>query len=638
MKLKPGFFVEGFKILATIGEGGMGTVYKAFDTKLERFVALKVLNAQLLSNPQFIERFKREAKNQAKLNHPNLVPIYGFTDQNGMLAIVMEYVEGETLEKYIERRGRLDLIEALSILQHILMGVGYAHSKGFIHRDIKPSNVILSKDGMVKIMDFGISKSILEKSITRTGTKIGTLLYMSPEQLKAEEPNKRSDIYSIGITFYEMLAGKTPFAYETEYEIMEAHIKKNHQKLTSLIPSLPVDVDRIVAKSLDKTVYRRYPDCDEFLREVDDLFNRCNSVPEGVKIKSSKSNNPINPKLKFYSIAIIFLILFAILFYFSFGLVKDFWSNLKATSTKQNDSTFVSYKTNPFYRQQDNFTNLNTNTINNINSLSFIDKNRGYAVGDAGTVIKTEDGGNSWSLLVMEDTTGFNSVHFLNIDEGYVAGDEGKLYVTNNGGGDWIRVPLPITERLIKIYFYDNAIGYIACGKGSILKTTNRGSIWSATNTNHSEAILSINFPQRNIGYAVSKNGIVLKSVNSGNDWVGLKRFTQNYLKTIFFIDANIGFTGGAGGSIFKTENGGESWKEYKTGLYSGILSIFFTDIENGFAVTNKGEIIVTDDSGETWKTIKSGSYVNLTDICITPFKEVFFSGYNGTILKMKTN
>ncbi|MCA0201766.1 MAG: serine/threonine protein kinase [Proteobacteria bacterium] len=139
----------------------------------------------------------------------------------------------------------VELGEALDILQQILRGVGYAHQKGFIHRDIKPSNVMMDADGVAKIMDFGISKSIYEKGITKTGTKIGTLLYMSPEQINAEEPTRQSDIYSIGITFYEMLSGLTPFESGTEYEIMQGHLKKPAPKLSATIPGLPPMIDKI---------------------------------------------------------------------------------------------------------------------------------------------------------------------------------------------------------------------------------------------------------------------------------------------------------------------------------------------------------------------------------------------------------
>ena len=219
-----GGIIENYKIISVLGEGGMGIVYKGFDLKLERYVAIKILNSQALLNPQFVARFKREAKNQAKLNHPNIVPVYGFAEANRTLGIVMEYVEGETLENIIERNGKLGLLESLNVLKQILAGADYAHSKGFVHRDLKPSNIIISTEGVAKIMDFGISKSMFEsQGITKTGTKIGTILYMSPEQIKAMEPTAQSDIYSIGISIFEMLRGKTPFDVGNEFQIMEAH-------------------------------------------------------------------------------------------------------------------------------------------------------------------------------------------------------------------------------------------------------------------------------------------------------------------------------------------------------------------------------------------------------------------------------
>ena len=264
--------IEHYKIVEVLGKGGMGVVYKAFDLKLERFVALKILNSELTSNPHFLERFKREAKHQAKLNHPNIVPVYGFTEENGILGIIMEYVSGETVESLIKRLGRLELPYALSILTQVLAGIGYAHSKGFIHRDIKPSNIILNNDGVVKIMDFGISKSVTEgRALTKTGTKIGTILYMSPEQVKAKPPSNQSDIYSLGITFFEMIVGRVPFDTGTDYEIMEAHLKKNPPKVSSLLPSIPSSVDVMLAKAVHKSLAKRYASCEDFVRDANNI-------------------------------------------------------------------------------------------------------------------------------------------------------------------------------------------------------------------------------------------------------------------------------------------------------------------------------------------------------------------------------
>ena len=163
--------IENYQIISILGKGGMGIVYKAYDVKLDRHVAIKMLNSQMTDKLRFIERFKREAKNQAKLSHPNIVTVYGFIEYEGVLGIVMEYVEGESLEKVIRRQKRLNLFDALYIGTQILSALGYAHSKGFIHRDIKPSNIIFNKEGVAKIMDFGISKSLFEKGMTKNRFK-----------------------------------------------------------------------------------------------------------------------------------------------------------------------------------------------------------------------------------------------------------------------------------------------------------------------------------------------------------------------------------------------------------------------------------------------------------------------------------
>jgi len=633
MQLKPGFIIENFKIVSMLGEGGMGIVYKALDLKLERYVALKVLNPQAYQNPQFLERFKREAKNQAKLNHPNLVAVYGFTDQYKLLGIVMEYVEGETLEKYIEKRGRLDYFEAMTIMEHILAGVGYAHSKGFIHRDIKPSNVIISREGIVKIMDFGISKSMFEKSITRTGTKIGTLLYMSPEQLKAEEPTRQSDIYSIGVTLYEMVAGIPPFNYTTEFEIMEGHLKKNPPKISTVVSNVPGELDKIIQKAMEKSIYKRYSNCELFLADVQALMRKAETfktqkVTAPVKKKSKSSN------IKFYLIALLVLTLFGLLFYFSFGLIKDFWTEMKSGKFSTEDSTFVPYKTNPAYTNLGNLKIVSTGTNKNLSSVYFVDRLSGYACGEEGTIIKTVDGGENWLMIPSFDGMNFNNLYFFNISAGIIIGDNGDLYVTKDSATTLNKVALPVGERLLKIYFYDNYNGYVTGANGVILKTSDQGNTWNLTSTQTNEHILNIFFTNRDLGFSVGRSGTVLKTTDSGNSWTPLKRFTNNYLRCVYFIDTQKGFVAGAGGQIFKTENGGKDWKKIETEIISGIIGIKFTDDKHGFAVSGKGEFLYSADSGETWNLNRTGRYVNLTDMSVSPTNDVYFSGLNGIVLK----
>ncbi|MGE5411688.1 MAG: serine/threonine-protein kinase, partial [Clostridiales bacterium] len=287
-----GKVIQNYKIIDELGHGGMGIIYKAYDVKLDRYVAIKILKPQVTDNRRFIERFKIEAKNQAKLSHPNIVPVYGFIDQDGIQGIVMELIEGETVEQMLEKRIRLDLNESIRIIKQVLCAIGYAHSKGFLHRDLKPSNIIINRDNIAKIMDFGISKSIFDKGITNTGTNIGTLYYMSPEQIKGDDITLQSDIYSIGITLYEMLSGAVPFDYQNEYQVIEGHLKENAPELLSKVPGLPLTIQKIIEKAIGKKPQSRFTDCKDFYDELVKLENEMGKYnrPRVEKVdRSSKS-------------------------------------------------------------------------------------------------------------------------------------------------------------------------------------------------------------------------------------------------------------------------------------------------------------------------------------------------------------
>ncbi len=250
--------IENYRIDSVLGRGGMGIVYRAYDEKLDRYVAIKVLAVKVVDKERFIERFKREAKNHAQLSHPNIVTVYGFIEYEDLLGIVMEYVDGESLERVLFKHTRLHVYDVVYILRQVLEGIGYAHSKGFVHRDIKPSNIILNSEGTVKIMDFGISKSLVDRSMTSTGSKVGTVYYMSPEQIKGDDVNHLTDIYAIGCTMYEMIFGKPPFYSETEYDIMDGHLNKDYQNPKTPKPQNPKTPVRpkVVEHNLTMTYFR----------------------------------------------------------------------------------------------------------------------------------------------------------------------------------------------------------------------------------------------------------------------------------------------------------------------------------------------------------------------------------------------
>jgi eukaryotic-like serine/threonine-protein kinase len=254
-----------YEIRELLGTGGIGQVHAAFDTVLEREVAIKSLRPELLNDKNFADRFRGEATSLAKLSHPNITTLYNLLSEGGNLYLIMECVRGETLEDLLKKRGgRLGVRESLAITAQIADGLGYAHSMGIVHRDIKPANVMITATGMVKIMDFGIARVRGSQRLTREGSALGTLAYMSPEQVRGEEADGRSDLYSLAIMLYEMLSGAAPFEADTEYELMQAHIKTRAPRLSSRLPAIDSRIDAALARALAKNPDQRFATAREF--------------------------------------------------------------------------------------------------------------------------------------------------------------------------------------------------------------------------------------------------------------------------------------------------------------------------------------------------------------------------------------
>jgi serine/threonine protein kinase len=258
-----------YRILDKLGEGGMGTVYKAVDTSLDRMVAIKVLSAELTGNPELVQRFRGEAKAQANLNHTNLATLYAFVEQNGNAGMVMELVDGENIEQMIQRRGPIPVSEAIALFKQALLGIGYAHRAGIVHRDIKPSNLMVNKLGAVKVMDFGIAKVMGVRGSTKTGTQLGTGWYMSPEQVLNRAVDTRSDIYSLGVTLYQMITAHVPFDGPSDYQIMTDQVKTPPPLPTSFSPDIPKGVENAVLKALEKNPDARFQNAEEFRAALD---------------------------------------------------------------------------------------------------------------------------------------------------------------------------------------------------------------------------------------------------------------------------------------------------------------------------------------------------------------------------------
>jgi formylglycine-generating enzyme required for sulfatase activity len=247
-----------YQILEEIGHGGMGAVYRGYDTALQRQVAVKVLAPHLAQERDFVERFLREARTAAGLKHPNIVTIHDVGEQDDKYYIVMELLEGETLAKIVARRSPLPLVEVVSIASQIASALDHAHGHGLIHRDIKPSNVIVEKEGHTTLTDFGIVRAVEGTRITSTGAALGTPAYMSPEQGQGNAVDTRSDIYSLGAVLFEMLTGRVPYKAETAIAIILKHITDPVPKPTEFNPAIPEPVERVTLKALAKDPADRF--------------------------------------------------------------------------------------------------------------------------------------------------------------------------------------------------------------------------------------------------------------------------------------------------------------------------------------------------------------------------------------------
>ncbi|NBH26522.1 Stk1 family PASTA domain-containing Ser/Thr kinase [Lachnospiraceae bacterium] len=247
---------DRYEILEKIGTGGMSDVYKAKDHKLNRLVAVKVLKQEFSENANFVSKFRIEAQAAAGLMHPNIVNVYDVGEENGIYFIVMELVEGITLKKYIEKKARLSVKEAVSIAIQVSMGIEAAHNNHIIHRDIKPQNIIISKEGKVKVTDFGIAKAATSNTIT--SNVMGSVHYTSPEQARGGYSDEKSDIYSLGVTMFEMLTGRVPFNGETTVAIAIKHIQEEMPSPRDYISEIPNSVEQIVFKCCQKSPDRRY--------------------------------------------------------------------------------------------------------------------------------------------------------------------------------------------------------------------------------------------------------------------------------------------------------------------------------------------------------------------------------------------
>jgi eukaryotic-like serine/threonine-protein kinase len=343
--------VDSYKILEVLGRGGMGVVFKALDTSLEKIVALKMIDPFLARDENFVRRFKTEAKALAKLENPNIVGVYALRETESGFFMVMEYVESKPLSQYLQENGPFSIPDAISITKQLLNAIGHAHKVGVIHRDIKPSNILLCDNGKIKVTDFGLAKVVEQKgpASTVTQARAGTLYYMSPEQVKGlKNVDSRSDMYSLGMTIYETIAGRVPFdKTDSDFTIQKIIVDGEIPSPVKFNSNIPKKFIKIISKSINKEPEKRYQTAEEMLADLQDFEReyqneKNNGKPNvksgaGAKDTSSKSGFKFdfkNPVVLISSLAVLALI--AILFIF-----------VLPGGGETSDETYLSIATNP---------------------------------------------------------------------------------------------------------------------------------------------------------------------------------------------------------------------------------------------------------------------------------------------------
>lgn len=272
-----------YRLIELIGEGGMALVYKAECSLLCRTVAVKILRPQYASDAEFVERFRREARSAASLNHPNVVSIYDVGQENGMDYIVMEYIPGENLKDLIKKEAPFSVRKALDYTKQIAEALNHAHQRNIIHRDIKPHNILVTPDGQLKVTDFGIARAISASSFTQAGIVVGSVQYASPEQVKAGLVGPQSDIYSLGCVLYELLTGSVPFNGDTSISIAMQHLHEKTVPVREIRPDFPAAAENILEKAMAKEPAQRYPSAAAMLRDINATQGKNNGEVEPVE-------------------------------------------------------------------------------------------------------------------------------------------------------------------------------------------------------------------------------------------------------------------------------------------------------------------------------------------------------------------
>ncbi|MFA6829927.1 MAG: protein kinase [Bacilli bacterium] len=271
---------DRYKVLSLLGEGGMALVYKAHDLITDKDVAVKMMKPETASNKTNLSRFEREARAAASLNHQNIVKVVNVGSYEGLPYMVNEFINGSTLRQIIDIRGKFSFMEACDIMYQLCSAVMYAHQHGVIHRDIKPQNIFLTKDGTIKLGDFGIATFQNSTHVTRSEVVIGSVHYMAPEITQGNPASERSDIYSMGITFFELITGRVPFDSDSPVTIALMHINEKFPSIKKYNPHTPEPIENIIYKAVSKDPFSRYPNCEYMRKDIEKIIKNPSLLEE----------------------------------------------------------------------------------------------------------------------------------------------------------------------------------------------------------------------------------------------------------------------------------------------------------------------------------------------------------------------
>ena len=607
----------------------MGVVYKAHDEKLNRNVAIKVLNAPHVKNSKrMTERFKIEAQNHAQLIHQNIVTVYGFVEFDNLLGIVMEFVDGESLEKVIFKNHHLHIFDVLFITNQLLDGISYAHSRGYIHRDIKPSNIIVNSEGIVKIMDFGISKSIEgETDSSQTSAKIGTIYYMSPEQIKGKNVNKVSDIYSIGCTIYDMLTGNPPFDSKNEFDVMEGHLKENPVSIARFLSTVPNGLEEIVSKLLKKDQSERYQTCAEVKEEIH-KFDKLLKTSEAHYFNEKKVRRRLSKKKSILNFALFITAIVALVIFVVFQ-VRDFM-DFKGYEVFKKHSISTLFETEEKI-ELSSISKVILPTKYALNSLT-TDGNKFTIVGDSGTIITRKDSLSEWVYEQLQEK--INLKGLSNSSNKIIIGEKSSFLYSISGSQQWYSI-LDKSYTLNSISFADDNLGFVVGSKGLIIVTADGGKRWNKIENVTDKTLFEINMETKDIGYIAGFDGTILKTNNGGKSWEKQISNTEKYLKSIDFSDKGIGLCVGGNGTILRTTDYGENWVLINNATKRPLNKVRFIDERNAIVVGNNGSILLSSDRGKNWNSVESKYFQNWNDIAITDNGKMYVLGTSGSMIEL---